>query len=484
MQSPIAPASAATPATPLWRGQLCLAVCIFLTCLVGIVSRPVGYLSIFWLANAVMLGLLLRHPRWGASPLTWLYALAAFMAADLLTGSTWQKAVGLNTANVAGVLAGWLYLARQPPQVLRLRHQRSVLHLLAGCTIAALGCTLVGGPAGAYLLGMPLWDSMAMWMSTEFYTFILVTPLFLSAPRGWVWRWRKHDDDALAAQQGRTHRLLPLAALLVSEAMTFAIGGPGSLGFSMPAMVWCAMAYGVFPTTVLNLLLYSWKTASVALGAFAFTPEHLQDVMSLRYGMALLSLAPLAVACAYALRLQALNRLGHAVNHDYLTGLLSRRALIERGNRLLERLSQEGTSVAVIMLDLDHFKQINDRHGHAQGDAVLRQFATLALQHVRPQDLMGRMGGEEFALILPHVTQAQAVEVGQRLRQQLSAHRFALPCGGELQVTLSAGVHQVPRPGPGDRLELLLSKADAALYEAKSSGREQVRCYAQPGISY
>lgn len=466
------------PPPALWHGQLGLAACVFLACLIGIYSRPIGYLSAFWPANAVMLGLLLRHPRWAAAAPTWLYAMLAFVAADLVTGASWQKAVSLNAGNMAGVLAGWLYLSRLPQRILHLRHQRSVLHLLVGSAAGALGCTLVGGPIGAHYLQIPVWDSMAMWMSTEFYSFILITPLFLAAPEGWMWRWRRQD----AIQPLRRHQLpplLPLVAVVLSEGMTFMVGGPGSLGFVMPAMVWCAMSYGVFPTAVLNLLLYSWKTASITLGAFAFTPNHVSDVISLRVGMALLSLAPLAVACAYALRMQALDKLNHAVNHDYLTGALARRALMERGGRLLERLHEEGASIAVVMLDLDYFKQINDRHGHAQGDAVLQQFAALAQQHLRPQDLFGRMGGEEFAVVLPHLTHAQALAVGERLCEQLGAHRFTLPCGGELRVTLSAGLHQVPRLGPDDTLELLLSKADTALYNAKSAGRGQVRPYAE-----
>ncbi|MHA7599081.1 GGDEF domain-containing protein [Alicycliphilus sp. T452] len=465
-----------TPATAPWRCQLGLAACIFLACLVGIHSRPIGYLSAFWPANAIMLGLLLRHPRWAAAAGTWACALLAFIGADLATGASWQKAIGLNAGNVAGVFAGWLYLSRLPQEILHLRHQRSVLHLLVGSAAAALGCALVGGPVGSHLMDVPLWHSMAMWMSTEFYSFILITPLFLAAPEGWAWQWRR--KDAMQPHGRQAPPPLPLLALLASEGMTFMVGGPGSLGFAMPAMVWCAMAYGVFPTTVLNLLLYSWKTASIALGAFSFTPDHLWEVISLRVGMALLSLAPLAVACAYALRLQALDRLSHAVNHDYLTGILARRALMERGGRLLERLREEGASVAVVMLDLDHFKQINDLHGHAQGDAVLQQFAALAQQHLRPQDLFGRMGGEEFALILPYLTHAQALAVGERLCAQMDAHRFPLPCGGELQATLSAGLHQVQSLGLGDTLELLLSKADRALYSAKSAGRGQVRPYA------
>ncbi len=472
------PVSAAAPAAGLWRGRLGVAACVFLACLIGIYSRPIGYLSAFWPANAVLLGLLLRHPRWAASAGIWLCAMLAFVAADLATGAPWQKALGINAGNLAGVFAGWLYLSRLPEAVLYLRHQRSVLHLVAGSAVAALGCGLVGGYAGSHFLGIPLLQSVAMWTFSEFFNFILLIPVFLAAPKGWVGQWRL--QEVMPALRGRPLSpsfALPLAALVASEALTLVIGGPGALGFVMPALVWCAMAYGVLPTAVINLLLYGWKTASVALGTFSFTHTHLPDVISLRVGMALLSVAPLAVACAYALRLQALEKLDHAVNHDFLTGVLTRRALLERGTKLLERMQGARAPLSLLMLDLDHFKRINDRYGHAQGDVVLRQLVHQVRQFLRPDDILGRLGGEEFAVLLPRTSCEQARSIGERLCRQLGAHPVALGDGTQLTVTCSIGLHGSDRPQLGETLSHWLSCADRALYQAKASGRNQVQSY-------
>nr|WP_225561182.1 GGDEF domain-containing protein [Comamonas sp. CMM02] len=198
---------------------------------------------------------------------------------------------------------------------------------------------------------------------------------------------------------------------------------------------------------------------------------------SYRTGLALLSLAPLAVACAYSLRTQALRKLNHAVNHDFLTGVLARRALMERGQKLLTRLEEEGQQVAMLMVDIDHFKAVNDRYGHSQGDVVLQEFAVLARDALRPEDLIGRMGGEEFAIMLPRTTHDQALLVGQRLCERLREHVFPLPNQGQMRITLSVGMHSVSCIGPQDSMEHLLSKADEALYVAKNSGRDQVRQY-------
>lgn len=455
----------------VWRGQAALTAGILLACLVGVYSRPLGSMAAFWPANAILLGLLLRHPELARHPGSWLCALLAYIAADLLTGATPFMALTLNLANLIGVLAGWLLLARVRNQVLGFQNQRSVMTVFLGCLLAATVSTLAGAWPSAVAFHMPLWQSALLWLSAEFYNYVLILPVFLAAPGGWPWTW------PLTKQQRSWNDALPLLALVLSEALSQLIGGNGAIAFSIPAMVWCAMSYGVFPVTVLSLLVCLWKTGLLAFSAFDFVPAHLDDVLSYRTGLAMLSLAPLAVASAYTLRMQALQKLHHAVHHDYLTGVLARRALMERGQKLLSRLEEDGQSVAVLMLDIDHFKQVNDRYGHAQGDVVLQTFARLASEALRPDDLLGRLGGEEFAILLPRTQREQALAVGQRICKRLRDHRFPLEDGAPFQVTLSIGLHAVVSIGAQDSIEQLLSKADAALYIAKRSGRNQVRQY-------
>lgn len=455
----------------MWRQQLLLAASVFCACLVGIASRPAGYSAAVWPTNALLLGLLLRNPAWARSPATWLYALAAYLAADLVTGSSWLITLGMNAANIVGVFAGWCYLRRQDPSILGFTRQRAVLVVLAGCGISAMGSALPGALVLQWAFAGEPRSGWVMWLTSELYDMVLFLPLVLAAPRGWVWQW----NFAALLRPLRRASLTPLLALLASEVLAYMVNGPGMLGISVPAMMWCAMAYGVFPITVLNLLVCTGKTAVAAMGAISFIPDQLPVVTSFRLGIALLSLAPLAVAVAHQLRAEALARLEQAVNHDDLTGALSRRTLIERGQRLVQRLHLQGAPVAVLLMDLDHFKHINDSHGHAQGDAVLREFAALVLRSLRPQDLFGRIGGEEFALILPGTAASHARLIGERLRTQLRDYPFALSRGGTLRVTLSVGLHASQPPGPHDSLERLMACADAALYEAKAHGRDQVR---------
>ena len=460
------------PTPPLWHTQLGLVACIFLACLLGILSRPLGFMAAFWPANAVMLGLLLRHPALGKSTATWLYSLATFIAADLLTGSSVFISLALNIANVTGVLAAWLFLQSKSPEVLHFQRQRSVLELFAGCVIGAVSCTLVGVWPASAAFNMPLQRSLALWLSGEFYNFILIVPVFLAAPKGWFWQW-----SYTSFKTWTPNKFLPLIALAVSEGLSVLIGGPGAIAFLMPAMVWCAMTYRVFPMTILTLLICLGKTAMLAVGGLSFALENVMEATSYRTGLAFLSLAPLAVACAYVLRLQVLNKLKHAVDHDDLTGALARRALMERGQKLLTRLKADKQPVAVLMADIDHFKHVNDRYGHAQGDMVLQEFALIAREALRPEDLLGRTGGEEFAIVLPRTNREQALLVAQRLCDRLHQHSFSLHGTGQMHITLSIGLHAVSAIGPQDSLNSLLFKADDALYTAKKNGRNQVRQY-------
>ncbi|HEV7456118.1 MAG TPA: GGDEF domain-containing protein [Roseococcus sp.] len=164
-------------------------------------------------------------------------------------------------------------------------------------------------------------------------------------------------------------------------------------------------------------------------------------------------------------------QLAAAARHDPLTGLPNRTGFAEEVARALARAAREGGPVAAAMLDLDRFKRINDGWGHAAGDAVLRGAAEALRQAMRPDDVLARMGGEEFALLLPGLDAEAALPVIERLRaavEQAVPH----PGGGAERVTLSAGVATMEAPH-AEALEAALRSADGALYAAKAAGRNR-----------
>ena len=154
---------------------------------------------------------------------------------------------------------------------------------------------------------------------------------------------------------------------------------------------------------------------------------------------------------------------------DQLTGLGNRRELDLSWAPLAQRVQQQGLPLALAMLDLDHFKQVNDRFGHAVGDHVLVALAKLLRDNTRDDDLIIRTGGEEFLLVLPEVGPVRALEACERLRHCVAAHGWELLTPG-LQVSISIGVAAAP---PYD-LRTLIERADAALYAAKHDGRNRV----------
>jgi diguanylate cyclase (GGDEF)-like protein len=190
---------------------------------------------------------------------------------------------------------------------------------------------------------------------------------------------------------------------------------------------------------------------------------------------ALIVLAALIVAAAlYGLWWQRRVNVRIAVlaATDHLTGTLNRRRIGEVGQEAFAAWREFGEPLAVALLDLDHFKNINDRHGHAIGDAALRAVADALASQLRDTDRLGRYGGEEFVVVLPRATAAEASAVVDRLRSAVAALRLeALGLHGRL--TLSAGVAVA---GPDDRnFADLLNRADHALYRAKDGGRNRVQ---------
>lgn len=162
---------------------------------------------------------------------------------------------------------------------------------------------------------------------------------------------------------------------------------------------------------------------------------------------------------------------------DFLTGLPNRRAFLAAAQSMLASASRHGHAVAVVMMDIDHFKQLNDGRGHAAGDTALCTVADVVRATLREGDLAARMGGEEFVVLLAYCDTRQGLRFAERLRAAIAATAIALP-GGPVQVTASLGV--ADSVSVGLDLDALLSAADAAMYAAKQAGRDGVAAAGGP----
>lgn len=216
--------------------------------------------------------------------------------------------------------------------------------------------------------------------------------------------------------------------------------------------------------------------AYMGIAAYIFWHQHhddpaLVDIRSIA-NMAVLSICVMACSHVYEFsRERSEQQLALAARTDFLTGLKNRLGFSEAFTRERKRAQRNGSDLAMVIIDLDHFKRINDRFGHEAGDAVLRHVANTLAQRLRDSDVLGRLGGEEFGALLVDTDLSKATAVAQALCDTVARtplrHR-----GAEIPVTLSAGIADLEHGG--DNLESLLSAADARLYRAKHSGRNQV----------
>lgn len=228
---------------------------------------------------------------------------------------------------------------------------------------------------------------------------------------------------------------------------------------------------GIASVAMIPLSLQGELIGSINLGSAdpdRFTVHHASDF-----------LAQLGVIASFSIE-NAMNRarLRRSGFTDVLTGWHNRRYLQARIKEELARARRDRSNLICLMLDVDHFKQVNDAWGHAAGDAVLRDVAQRIESQVRASDVTARYGGEEFVILLPHTSDDEALQLAERVRGTVAAAPVELPNGGSVDVTVSIGIaNLVPDADDEDFKTLgdaLIARADVALYSAKAAGRDRV----------
>jgi len=431
--------------------------------LLGIYLRPLEEMSVLWLSNAMLLGLFLRMPRL-ATPLGWSLAAIGYVTADLLTGSGLVLAVALSSVNLISVATALAVQWRVDSRTAQSwKEPGGLSSLFLAIVVASFAAGTAGGVVLWLLLNRPLWLNSANWIVAELLSYIIFLPCILSAPTPGMWRWRDRRRNG--------HGLVPLALLFASLLASVLIGGPGALAFPVIALLACALSYGMFLTSLLTMATSIWTLITITSGSMHDSVLAANDLLSIRLGVASVALAPIVVACVTAARESNLKTLRHMAEHDTLTDLLNRRTFRQRAQETLNRLGHQDKAVALLMIDIDHFKKVNDTHGHAAGDEVLRTIATRLRNAIRNEDLCARIGGEEFLVLIPECTPDLLRHIVQRIQQ---AFRSDIPLSDTAQLlSITASIGAVLGDAASTHLEAMMLKADQALYTSKEQGRNR-----------
>ena len=351
------------------------------------------------------------------------------------------------------------------------KRQRIRLAMSGLAALLMVFCLVVMNSVAA--AGLASTSEVRVWTACSVLGLIAV---YAAIRSGWS---RRFKDPALTLAQ--------ILYAITCCAAAFVIAGPAR-GVTLPILAIILM-FGIFGLTtrqMLGVLVYSLVAFGVASGVVAARdePDYPPVVAAAYVGMVVVVLLSSTFLTTRvqstrehlrrqkAELAQALEQIRQLATHDDLTGLLNRRAMLDRMQLEQRRSLRSGSPLLIAQLDIDHFKAVNDTHGHAAGDLVLQSFADTVRRNVRDTDVLARWGGEEFVLLLCDTPAADAVTLMERLRQAVQAMQVPVPQGGQpITVTVSIGL---ARHTPADPLAGTLERADQALYAAKAGGRNRV----------
>ena len=453
------------------RNALLVCALVLFSSWLGIVTRSGDHLAIFWPANALLLGLYVRAPRF-ATPMGWIAAVLGYIAADFFTGSdSLLKTLLLTSANLASVVSGYWMYSRYDRSTRSLKRARSILIMLGNVVVAGTAAAVLGAFIDPLLFhGTPLRGG-SFWFITEVSNYLAILPVFFSAPQ---LSMRLLERRRYNPAQIDLRYLAPAFALALSCALSVLIGGPAAIAFPIPALLWCSVTYSVFTIALLTLGFSIWSLIAVStpIIELPIAGSLIEAEMLIRIGVSLLALAPMTLAIAMAARKELLGHLLNIASHDPLTGLLNRHAFRQRCNMLLAQMTIEGRPASLLMIDIDDFKAISDTHGHAAGDLALINFSRMTRKCLRNSDVLGRLGGEEFAVLLPDCLHSEVQIVAERIRRTIAETAIDLDNHLRLSITVSIGA-AITHEAPPD-IDPLLLAADSALYRAKSAGPNRI----------
>ena len=302
---------------------------------------------------------------------------------------------------------------------------------------------------------------------------------FLGLPVPWRWL----AGGAAAALSGIVffHYVFESAALRIVSVSLYHGVACVAIGITLRPPGEPRLRYPFAFTRCAALLLamgHAWRASFYAIDAYR--PYSLLEASTYNlvfFAVGTLALPALTLGAVMMANARLIAASAHAADHDHLTGAASRRAFFAFAERELARAERRGSGLGLLLVDADHFKRINDTFGHGVGDLVLRDLVERTQHVIRKIDYCARLGGEEFAVLLPDADSRTVLAVAQRLRTALERAPQVAPDAGRVAYTVSIGVAMRE---PGESVAGLMARADAALYAAKAGGRNRVEVAGAP----
>ncbi len=449
-------------------------------------------IAIVWPPNGVLLAALLLRPQ-----REWVWYLAAIIPAELIADYphfTVLQALAFALINAGEALLAALLLRgrRGPPFTLSSLRDTMRFGLWA-VGLASMAAAVLGAWVHVSISTGPTtyWTFWQIWWFGDALGLLLVTPFII----GWV--VRKSRLLPINSPQ----RILEAIALVVATcAMGLIVYGgfidrshvPVSAILTLPLPIWAGVRFGLRGAASITMLITAFAIAEATRGDSLFRVfNELTVAILLQEYVATLAFSSLVLATLLrelrersATLEQRVNertrelietnaRLETLATTDALTGLFNRGYFMRRAVKTFAQSNRHQSNMSVVMLDVDHFKHINDTWGHDFGDTVLQRIANTCKQALREADIAARYGGEEFVLMLPDTPASDAEITAERIRRAIAD--LQLTCNGEI-IPVSASLGVAERMPEDVDIRALLIRADTALYIAKKSGRNRVVC--------
>ena len=448
------------------------AAVIFFCCLIGIATRHLTFLASFWPANSVLLGLLIRFPQ-TRHPISLIGAIVGYLLADTLQDTPFLLNLCLTTANLCYVLTA-LFLYIKLTSLIRSMHQGYFyLFLFSFCCVGAVSSSLFAAFSlpdfnTKFSLGS-FWIDFGHWFTAEIQNALLILPAMLSAPVLGEFKQQIKEFKALTVQES-----LPLFSVIFSIVIAYYDTGPGSVLYPIAALIWCALRYRHFSVTIITSVSCAFIIYHVSQNYLLLYPErYLNNTISIRLGLIMMTIGPLTVSSINMVRTKLIQELQHIIAHDELTSSLTRRQFLQSVQLLQQQAKNSAQTTAFFMLDIDHFKQVNDNYGHQIGDRALQSCVQTIQTMLRPHDLLGRLGGEEFAIFMTDIDTNTAYQAAENIRKRISQTPIKLEQQNDFYIQVSLGIY-ICEAENLQSIEHHFKQADDALYQAKRQGRNQV----------